>query len=368
MDVATDAAVPLLAQTVGPLLAWYRENGRDLPWRTEPSPYRVWVSEIMLQQTRIGAVLPYFDRFMTAFPDIAALAAASDEQLLKSWEGLGYYRRVRNLRAAARLVLARFGGELPSAREDLLTLPGIGDYTAGAIASIAFGRPEPAVDGNVMRVTARLLDCHADVTRPALRETVRRQWAQVWPSSEAGMFTQALMELGEVRCLPHGTPVCQQCPCRDICRSRAAGTALELPYRAAAKERPVEERTFLLLVSGGKIALCQRPENGLLGGMWEFPSAPGLLDAAGAARLLRSWGAVHAVPVPVGTARHLFTHREWRMTGYLAVLPDRTGDWVWGTPQDLKERYALPAACHFFRDRLAAFLAEPEQQSCNPGE
>ena len=135
----------------------------------------------------------------------------------------------------------------------------------------------------------------------------------------------------------------------------------EEPYR-------YRERTFLLLVSGGKIALCQRPENGLLGGMWEFPSAPGLLDAAGAARLLRSWGAVHAVPVPVGTARHLFTHREWRMTGYLAVLPDRTGDWVWGTPQDLKERYALPAACHFFRDRLAAFLAEPEQQSCNPGE
>ena len=356
MEFASKSAIPLLVRTVTPLLAWYRANGRPLPWRADPSPYRVWVSEIMLQQTRIETVKPYFERFMAALPDIASLAAAADEPLLKLWEGLGYYRRVRNLREAARQVVERFGGELPAGRDELLTLPGIGDYTAGAISAIAFGRPEPAVDGNVMRVTARLLASDEEVTRQAARETVRRQWQQVWPRDDAGMFTQALMELGEVLCLPGAAPLCGECPCRAFCRARAEGCAADLPRRAAAAARPIEEKTLFLLLAEGAVALRRRPETGLLAGMWEFPSVEGSLDAAGARRVLAAQG-IAAEPEPAGSAKHLFTHREWRMTGFLVRLPARIGGWTWAEPAELTGRYALPGAFRSFRSRVLAELA-----------
>lgn len=338
-----------LSAAVEPLSAWYRENRRSLPWRDEPTPYHVWLSEVMLQQTRIAAVIPYYHRFLTALPTVNALASVEDGALMKLWEGLGYYSRARNLKAAAKRIVEDFGGELPADYKALLSLPGIGEYTAGAIASIAFGLPEPAVDGNVLRVMARLCDFHADVALPETKKQVTEALRRVYPAGDgAGILTQAIMELGENVCIPNGQPRCIECPLSPYCAALAANTVDELPKKTPKKPRRIEQKTVLLMEHEGAYALRKRPEGGLLAGLWEFPIAEGILDAEAVTALLREWGGEAEACDPIGNAVHVFTHVEWHMTGYRVrcKVPPRHA--ILATAEELSNRYAIPRAFSYF--------------------
>ena len=335
----------ILQRLPEPLLRWYRANARDLPWRRTRDPYRIWVSEIMLQQTRVAAVLGYYARFLTAFPTVEALAAAPEERLMKLWEGLGYYSRARNLQKAAKIV-AEQGGRFPDTYEELLKLPGIGDYTAGAIASAAFGQREAAVDGNVLRVVMRLTDCHDDIADPKVKKAVRAQVQAVMPETaeDIRVFNQATMELGATVCAPNGPPRCLECPARDFCLGRLRGTAEILPVKGAKKPRRVEERTVFLLLRQGRIALRKRPGTGLLAGLWEFPNVEGDLDEAAASAAVEGWGLEPRQWESRLAARHIFTHVEWHMTGYLLeVAGEGPADFVWADAGELGER-AVPSA------------------------
>lgn len=261
----------ILTRLSAPLLRWYDENRRVLPWREEVSAYRTWVSEIMLQQTRVAAVLPYFERFMAAFPDVAALAAAEPDRLMKLWEGLGYYSRARNLQKAAKIVTEQYGGQFPRTYDGLCALPGIGDYTAGAILSIAFGQAVPAVDGNVLRVAARITGSGFDILDAKNRRTFRAWMAAAMSRERPGEYNQALMDLGATVCTPGGEPLCDACPARDFCRAHQTGRERQLPVRAPKKARRREEKTVFLLVRECCAALRRRPEEGLLAGLWEYP-------------------------------------------------------------------------------------------------
>ena len=335
------AALPRIAD-------WYSLSRRVLPWREEPTPYRVWISEIMLQQTRIEAVIPYYRRFLAELPDISALAAAEDDRLMKLWEGLGYYSRARNLKKAAETVLRDWGGELPRTAAELKTLPGIGDYTAGAIASIACGEPEPAVDGNVLRVLSRLLESGEDVLSPAVKKKMSALLRAAYPSGEAAaLVTEGLMELGETVCLPNGAPKCQLCPLRGLCRAGKAGTAEDYPVKAPPRPRRIEERTVLLLRCGERWAIRRREKKGLLAGLWEFPNEPGRPDEAA----LRERFPQALAIVPCGEAKHVFTHVEWHMEGWLVELPEELGGLVWERAGEIRARYSVPTA-------LKAYLAQ----------
>jgi A/G-specific adenine glycosylase len=327
-----------------PLLAWYDENRRILPWREEVSAYRTWVSEIMLQQTRVSAVLPYFQRFMDAFPTVEDLAAADTEQLMKLWEGLGYYSRARNLQKAARIVAEDCGGRFPQTYEDLIALPGIGDYTAGAILSIAFGQRIPAVDGNVLRLAARITGSRLDVLESANRKRFRQWMADALPETRCGAFNQALMDLGATVCLPNGAPLCHLCPAQDFCTARAEGCQQALPVRQKKARRRTEEKTVFLLLRGGETALRQRPGEGLLGGLWEYPHVPGTLDEPQAAAQLAQWGIVPHRWVKTIHFRHIFTHIEWKMTGYILQVQGTGPDgWVWADAA-ARAQLAVPSA------------------------
>ena len=283
-----DAA--LVQSAAGKLIDWCAAVLRPLPWRLSPTPYHVWISEIMLQQTRIEAVIPYYARFLEALPDVAALAAAEEDRLLKLWEGLGYYSRARNLQKAAKLVMADFGGELPREAAKLKTLPGIGDYTAGAIASIAYGEPEPAVDGNVLRVMTRLLARSDDVMLPKTRADISALLREVYPRGEAaGLLTEGIMELGETLCLPNAAPKCEACPLKELCRASLAGETERYPVKSPPKARRIEQRTVLLLRCGERYAVRKRTGKGLLAGLWEFPNG-GALDEGRYAPLSGSLG------------------------------------------------------------------------------
>ncbi len=336
-----------LEQLVEPLLTWYEANKRSLPWREDPTPYRVWVSEVMLQQTRVETVKPYFTRFLSALPDIPALAACPEDQLLKLWEGLGYYRRVRNMQAAARVIVAEYGGHLPADPDALRALPGIGPYIAGAISSIAFGLPVPAVDGNVLRVLARVTADESDITRAAVRTETERRLAPIIPRDRAGAFTQALMELGATVCLPNGEPLCHECPWQDLCEGRRRGIATRLPVKQPPKQRRVEQRTILLLCDGTSIALARRPETGLLAGMYELPGRDGHLTEAEVIREVKAMGLTPQSVTALGPARHVFSHVEWDMIGYRVKIDPLTrdaSDVKFVEIREMKEKYPLPAA------------------------
>ena len=342
----------LPAKIVTPLLEWYGKNARVLPWRENPDPYRVWVSEIMLQQTRVEAVKPYFERFIAALPDLEHLAAAPEPLLMKLWEGLGYYSRVRNLQKAARMILTEFGGVFPSEREALLRLPGIGAYTAGAIASISFGRPEPAVDGNVVRVLVRLTGCRAPGGSIELRSAMAEALRGIYPAGASGEFTQALMELGATVCLPNGVPKCASCPLAGFCVAREGGFAEALPVREKKAARRVEFRTVLLLRNNGRFALARRPERGVLAGMWEFPALPGALDPAAVRERLSAWELEPGPVKPGPEARHIFTHLEWRMNSFFVDCGRADPDFRWVTPEELEREIALPSAFRKFARAL----------------
>ena len=326
-----------------PLLAWYDLNGRTLPWRSVVTPYRTWVSEIMLQQTRVGAVIPYFERFMEELPDVSALAAVSEERLLKLWEGLGYYSRARNLQRAAKIVVSDFGGALPQSYHALLSLPGIGEYTAAAIASINFSEPVAAVDGNLLRVAARVSGCGEDIMDAKVRCLFRQRLDAAIDANRPGAYNQAMMDLGATVCLPNGAPKCEICPARTVCEAYKNGLTEVLPVRAKKKSRRVEERTVLLLFQGGKVALRKRPDTGLLASLWEFPSILGNLDESGVSLALAQMGLSAESIAPAGSAKHIFTHIEWDMKGYFADVAGENDDLIWADA-DAFDAFALPTA------------------------
>jgi A/G-specific adenine glycosylase len=343
-----DEQIRQLKKLAKPLLTWYDANRRVLPWREEISPYRTWVSEIMLQQTRVTAVLPYFERFMAAFPTVEALAGADTERLMKLWEGLGYYSRARNLQRAARIVAEEYDGRFPDTYEGLLALPGVGDYTAGAIASIAFGRRVPAVDGNVLRLAARITGSDLDVLDPKNRKLFRSWMEAAMPETRPGAYNQALMDLGATVCLPGGEPLCGVCPARDFCAANREGRQSRLPVRARKKEKRVEYLTVFVLEREGAVALRQRPDGGLLAGLWEYPHAAGTLDEAAAARQLSEWGLAPHRWLKKLTAKHEFTHIRWEMTGYVLQMRGAgpTG-WLWADEEERQKR-AVPSAFERF--------------------
>ena len=345
--------VATLSRAAELLVAWYRENRTDLPWREGRSPYRTWVSEIMLQQTRTAAVIPYFERFMSAFPDVQALADADEENLMKLWEGLGYYSRARNLHRAAKDIVSRFGGELPRTAKELTTLAGIGEYTAGAIASICFGAPEPAVDGNVLRVVSRLCASDADVALPATGRAVTDALREVYPAGdEAGRLTEALMELGERVCIPNGEPRCLGCPLAEICEGLRAGVQNDLPVKSPKKARKIRRCTVLLLRCGERYAIEKRPEKGLLAGLWEFPNVDGHLSADEAHAFAKALGARPTKVTSAGEATHVFTHIEWHMHGYFVECEDMPASLTWATPTEIADTYTIPKAFRAYLNQI----------------
>ncbi len=334
----------LLEKVPALLLHWYDGCARVLPWREDPSPYRVWVSETMLQQTRVEAVKPYYERFLEQLPTVEALAAAPEEQLLKLWEGLGYYNRVRNLQKGARKVMEQFGGEIPPSFEALRSLSGVGEYTAGAIASIAFGIPVPAVDGNVLRVISRLLVRRDDILDPKVKKRVEGEITAIIPKERAGDFNQSLMELGAMVCLPNGAPKCGECPLREICRAHRQGIEESLPVKAPKKSRKSEERTLFLLTCRGKLALRRRPEKGLLAGMWELPGVLGKQRETEARAALEALGIRVKELQRLPEAKHIFTHVEWCMACWAGEAAEPASCFTWVSAEELSRKIALPSA------------------------
>ncbi len=336
-------------QFVKSLLAWYGVSARDLPWRGTDDPYAVWVSEIMLQQTRVEAVKEYYERFMEALPDIAALAACPEDELLKLWEGLGYYSRVRNMQKAARQIMDDYGGKMPSGAAELRKLAGIGEYTAGAIASIAFGQREPAIDGNVLRVSARVLGIREVVTKPAVKKQIREALLATDDGRvDWGRLNQAFMDLSSAVCLVVRPPLCEACPVAEYCVARREGLTDQIPDRGVKAGRRVEERTVLILLDGDRMAIRRRPAKGLLAGLYEFPAVTGWLDADGAVREAERLGfmALHVRPLPA--ARHIFTHLTWEMQAYEIKIAPRGEEYekqlIFADPAAIEDRYPLPGA------------------------
>ena len=329
------------------LLPWYGANRRDLPWRSDREPYHIWVSEIMLQQTRVEAVKGYYARFLTALPTVEALAHCDDDALHKLWEGLGYYSRVRNMKKAAIAVMEDHGGCFPRTYAEVLALPGIGEYTAGAVCSIAYDLPTPAVDGNVLRLYARLLDDHRPMDAPEVKKEVRAALEAIYPA-RAGDFTQALMELGATLCGPNRPPQCGSCPCAPVCRGRISGTAATLPVRLPKREKRQEDRTVFVLSCDGAFALEKRPSRGLLAGLWQFPNVPGDLTTAEAVAQLESWGLVPREIYKEVRRKHIFTHIQWDMKAVYLEVAEEAGPFTWLTGEQIRQEAALPTAFRQF--------------------
>lgn len=334
------------------ILPWYRQNHRDLPWRKDREPYHIWVSEIMLQQTRVEAVKGYYTRFLQTLPTIQDLAGASEEQLNKLWEGLGYYSRVRNLKKAAQVICDTYGGVFPATHKEVCGLPGIGPYTAGAICSIAYNMPTAAVDGNVLRVVSRLTNEDTPIDLPAYRKSVEQRLNAIYPA-QAGAFTQAIMELGATVCGPNRAPECDICPCRDFCLGKAAGTALQLPVRLPKKSRRLEEKTVFILSCNGRFALLKRKNHGLLAGLWEFPNVPERLEMQPALQQIEKFGLKPREVLRQIEKKHIFTHVQWDMRGIYVEVSGETGDFSWMDAKEIEENAALPTAFRQFWEEIS---------------
>ena len=341
-----------LNQIPVPLLTWYEEHKRTLPWRSDPVPYKVWLSEIMLQQTRVAAVLPYFARFLEACPTVSHLAAAELDSVFKLWQGLGYYSRARSLHKTAQILCDQYGGEFPADYDALRALPGIGDYTAAAISSIAFGLPTPVVDGNVLRVVTRLTADNGDVLKQPTKRRITAALADVIPTKAAAAFNQAMMELGALICLPNGAPLCKNCPLAFCCQAYGDDTMHCYPVKPPKKPRRIEERTVYFVLHNRRLALRQRPEKGLLAGLYEYPNeceAP-------------TWHiSGHCEPQSL-IAKHIFTHIEWHMTAVIIRTNDEAlpAGWLWATRQELARQYTIPSAFSAFSPLVEQLFAEPD--------
>ena len=341
-----------LGHIAEPLLKWYDRGRRILPWREDPTPYHVWISEIMLQQTRVEAVKPYYDRFLSELPDIRSLAEVDDERLLKLWEGLGYYNRARNLKKAAEVIVSEYGGWMPGAYEELLKLPGIGSYTAGAIASIAFGQSVPAVDGNVLRILSRLRMDERDILNGKVKKAVEAELLDVMPKDRPGDFNQAMMELGAMVCVPNGMAKCEECPWGDFCQARTVGRVQEFPKKTPKKARKIEEKTILVIRDANLVALHKRPEKGLLAGMYEFPAMEGHATREEVIEHIRRQGLEPIRIQRLDDAKHIFSHKEWHMWGYAVRVDELTGmrgttqgqELLFIDPAMTQKRYPIPSA------------------------
>lgn len=359
-----NAPVPVyldnLDRIAEPLLSWYDRGRRILPWREEPTPYHVWLSEIMLQQTRVEAVKPYYDRFLQALPDIESLAAVDEEKLLKLWEGLGYYNRARNLKKAAHILVSEYGGQMPEDYEKIVSLPGIGSYTAGAVSSIAFGKARPAVDGNVLRVLSRLRADDRDILNANVKKSVEEELADVMPVDRPGDFNQALMELGAMVCIPNGSPKCEACPWRELCKARAEGRTGEFPQKAKKKPRTIEEKTILVIQDAERVALRKRPDKGLLAGMYEFPSMEGNCGEERVLSYLRELGLSPLRIRELPPAKHVFTHKEWHMTGFLVRVDElavkgekqEAQGFIFVDPRQTRTDYPIPSAFAAYAEQV----------------
>lgn len=333
------------------LLPWYRENRRDLPWRRDREAYHVWLSEIMLQQTRVEAVKGHYTRFLDALPTIEALSQCDDDMLHKLWEGLGYYSRVRNLKKAAIRVTEEHGGVFPRKYEDVRALPGIGEYTAGAICSICFNQPIPAVDGNVLRVISRLTEDDTPIDLPAYKAQVRNALAEIYPV-QAGDFTQALMELGATLCGPNWKPRCEECPCRGFCGGALHGTAESFPVKLPKKGKRIEEKTIFILSCDGRYALEKRPGEGLLAGLWQFPNVETKLETADALAAVEQMGLRPREVLRQVERKHIFTHIRWEMRGIYMEVSEPSGNCTWLTAEEINASAALPTAFRQFWEEI----------------
>ena len=337
-----------LKEMAGPLIAWYQKQKRDLPWRNDISAYKVWVSEIMLQQTRVEAVKPYYARFLNAFPTIRELAEAKEDLLLKMWEGLGYYNRVRNMQKAAQQVMIDYNGEFPNTYEEIRSLTGIGNYTAGAISSFAFGIPKPAVDGNVLRVISRLTASYEDIMKSSVRERVEEELEELIPTDGASDFNQGLIELGAIVCVPNGAPKCNECPLAHLCKAHEQGIELELPVKSKAKERRIEKKTVFIFQDGDHVAIKKRPVKGLLAGLYELPNVEGHLTEDEVLEYSKQIGLLPLRIQKLEDGKHIFSHVEWQMIGYQIRVDELenscTEKMLFVHPEEIQAEYPIPAA------------------------
>ncbi len=338
---------------------FYRKEGRSLPWRESTEPYRVWLSEIMLQQTRVEAVIPYFHRFLDALPTVRDLAEAGEETVLKLWEGLGYYSRARNLHRAAKEIMETHGGAFPESYEGLLSLPGVGEYTAAAVGSICFGLPRAAVDGNVLRIYTRLFEDGRDILNASVKREITERLSSVFPEgARAGETTQGFMEIGQRFCLPNGAPLCGTCPLSAICNAAKHSTQGAYPHRAPKVKRKTEKMTVLLLHvadgEGGRFVLHKRPKEGLLGGLWEFPNTEGALSAHEALAFAHSLGAAADGAIEIAGGVHIFTHKEWHMSGYLIECTafEKKDGFALATQDEIKAVYPIASAFGVFKGQI----------------
>ncbi len=336
-----------LEEIVAPLTTWYRANKRDLPWRKEVTPYKVWISEIMLQQTRVEAVKVYFERFMKEVPSVLHLSKIDDDQLLKLWEGLGYYQRARNLKKAAQVIMGQFDGKIPSTYADLISLPGIGSYTAGAIASLAFQRPLPAVDGNVLRVLSRVMGSTKDISREQTKKEMEQHLRKILKSSFVSDFNQGLMELGALICVPDTTPKCEVCPLRHLCIARKQDLVSLIPIKGSKTPRKKLEKTVLILEYKGSYAIEKRPKEGLLAGLYGFPILDGHLNEED----LRHWLTRNHIQVQTierqKPHKHVFTHLEWQMIAYHVLCQNPPSGYLLKSKEAL-EKLSIPTAFQYF--------------------
>ena len=349
---------PELKESAGPLVEWFRASKRDLPWRKRMDAYRVWISEIMLQQTRVEAVIPYFERFIRELPDVEALAEVPDDRLMKLWEGLGYYNRARNLKIAARQIMDEYGGKFPETYDGIRSLKGIGSYTAGAISSFVYHIPKPAVDGNVLRVVSRIMADDSDIAKASTKKRIETLVEEIIPREDPGDFNQGLIELGAVVCVPSGMPRCGECPAARICRAHAAGKELDYPVKAKAKARRIEQRTVLLFRDAGKTVIRRRPDEGLLAGLYEFPNREGRMTRKEVIGYSRSLGIEPVRVRKLGEAKHIFSHVEWHMTGYEILVDEleremnpQAAELIFADIRELQEKYAIPSAFEAFMPR-----------------
>ena len=327
-----------------PLLKWYQQQHRDLQWRNTKNPYNIWISEIMLQQTRVEAVKGYYTRFLQELPDICSLAKVSEEKLLKLWEGLGYYNRARNLQKAAIIIMEAYNGEFPKEYQEVIKLPGIGEYTAGAICSICYGKPTPAVDGNVLRVVMRLANCYDNIDEMKTKRQVREWLSEVYKQGQCAELTQAFMELGAVVCIPNGNPKCEECPLADRCVAYRQQTFLELPVRKEKKKQKIEKKTIFVLHDGEKYGIQKRPDKGLLANMWEFYHKEGRMDKQEALDFVSKQGFEPVTIEKEIPYTHIFSHVEWRMTAYYITCKKKKQNLKWVKKEELESSYALPTA------------------------
>ena len=353
--------MPGYARFHSALIKWFEANRKPLPWRDNRTPYRVWVSEVMLQQTQIATAIPYFERFMSRFPDVQALAAASLDEVLKLWEGLGYYSRARNMHRAAKKIVAELGGQFPSTAAAWMSLPGIGRYTAGAVASLVFGEDVPLLDGNVIRVLTRWHNLGEDITLTSTKQALWVLADQMLPPGRAGVWNEAIMELGQRLCLPKN-PVCESCPVARLCKARAANRQHELPMRTRRKPLPHREvAAGIIFREDNLILIAKRQPDALLGGLWEFPGgkreAGETLPECLAREIREELGIEVAVGYQLAVVRHAYTH--FKITLYAFVCRYVSGDpqtlgcaeWRW-TPLDRLDRYAFPRADHSIIEAL----------------